>query len=267
MSSLFKSGIVGNINSEVKPFVFDGNSIILDLQNKGKIIRPLEETMQADEDVEEMLKHSSAPLNQEILDDAMDKAKEVYEDARNRATKIVDDAYVEADVIRENARQEGYDKGLEEGNMEAMRRADEYLAKLQREQDEVLSQNEKRIAEAIKESEDKVLDMACFIIEKMTGILVENYKSVMLHMINNAINDAVTGSEYVIKVSDENYAYIMDNYDRIVGSANPSISIEIFADSKLDKQNCIIESETGIVDLSMDVQVRNLITAIKMLTD
>lgn len=255
-------------NVDAKPFVFDGNSRILDLQVKNnKVIRPLEETKQADEDVDEMLKQSNEPLNQEILDDAMDKAKEVYEDARGRAAKIVEDAYTEADVIRENAREEGYAKGLEEGNMEAMRRADEYLAKLQKEQEEVLSQNEIRIAEAISESEDKVMDMACAIIEKMTGILVDNYKPVMLHMINNALNEAATGTEFVIKVSDENYAYIMDNYERIVGSANPSISIEIFSDTQLDKQNCIIESENGIVDLSMDVQVRNLITAIQMLSD
>ena len=100
----------------------------------------------------------------------------------------------------------------------------------------------------------------------MTGILVNDYKSVMLHMINNALNETETSRMFVIKVSESAYTYISDNYDRLVGAGNPNINIEVYGDSKLDVNQCIIETDNGIIDLSMDVQVRNLITAIKLLS-
>ena len=65
MSSLFKSGIVGNINSEVKPFVFDGNSIILDLQNKGKIITEINNQISG---IKTMVKNATDYINRNKSD-------------------------------------------------------------------------------------------------------------------------------------------------------------------------------------------------------
>ena len=103
-------------------------------------------------------------------------------------------------------------------------------------------------------------------IQKLTCILVDDYKPVMIYMINQVLNEDEDSRKFVIRVSEENYTYIADNADRLSGAANPGITIEIFSDTKLQKGQCQIESDTGIVDLSMDVQVRNLITAIKLLS-
>lgn len=119
----------------------------------------------------------------------------------------------------------------------------------------------------IRDAEGKIVDVACGLVEKLTGILVQEYKPVMLYMINQVLNEEDASRKFVIRVSQEHYAYISDNYDRLAGAANPSITIEVFEDSKLKPGQCLIESETGIVDLSMDVQVRNLITAIKLLSE
>lgn len=266
MSNLFKSGIVGLRNTNNKPYVLDVNNRIIEKEKLAKIIRPLEE----DNDDMELAASSETEgtvSNRKLLDDAMDKAKVLYDDARSKAKKIIDDAYTDADTIRETARQEGYNQGLEDGNMEAMKRADIYLEKLQQEQNTLMEENNKTLEETLQDAGVKIIDVACLLIEKLTGILVNDYKPVMLHMINSALSEAETSKRIIIKVSEDNYKYIADNYERIQGASNPGISIEIFGDSKLDTQNCIIESENGIIDLSMDVQVKNLINAIKLLSD
>lgn len=264
MSNLFKSGIIGLGNMNSKPYVLDANLRVIEKEASGKIIRPIEENADAES---ESAAAEDAVSNKELLDDALDKAKDLYDDAREKANKIIQDAYAEADSIRDNARQEGYELGLEEGNMEAMKRADIYLDKLQKEQNELLAENNKKMEECILDAENKIVDVACMLIDKLTGILVKDYKPVMLHMINNALNESEAGRKFIIRVSEDNYAYISDNYERLSGAANPGISIEIYGDSKLDTHNCIIESENGIIDLSMDIQVRNLITAIKLLSE
>ena len=55
------------------------------------------------------------------------------------------------------------------------------------------------------------------------------------------------------------------NKDNIYGALNPGIKLEIFEDSKLSKMQCLIETDNGIVDLSLDVQLGNLKKALKMM--
>ncbi len=268
MSNLFKSGFQGLQNISSEPFVIDVNSRVI--EKPAKIIRPLEEQNQ-EEEIEENSAQDDAVkedlASKVLLDDAMDMAKTLRDDAMLKAAKIIADAEADAENIRETARQEGYNIGLEEGSMEAMKRADNYLANMQKEQEEFIAKQDAMLEEAVIDREHKLIDLSCALIEKVTGILVRDYKPVMLHMINSALNEVETSKKFVIKVSEENYSYVEDNKERLVGAGNPNIEIEIYGDSRLEQQQCIIETDSGIIDLSMDIQTRNLITAIKLLSD
>ncbi len=252
-----------------EPFVFDGNARKIEQEKQPKIIRPLEEKIDVDDEVQEDVLSTDEvhPATKAMLDDAMDTAKSIRDDAVMQAAKIIADAKEEAEQIRTLAKEEGYNQGYEEGSMEAMKKADEYLEGLRREQDAIAAQNDKLIEQSVEDAKVKLIDFSCKIIDKFTGILVNDYRPVMFHMVNNALSEAETSKRFVIKVSESNYTYISDNYDRLVGAGNPNISIEIFGDAKLDASQCIIETDNGIIDLSMDVQVRNLVTAIKLLSE
>ena len=41
--------------------------------------------------------------------------------------------------------------------------------------------------------------------------------------------------------------------------------IELFEDAKLSRYQCSIETDNGMIDLSLDVQMDNLITALKLM--
>ncbi len=262
MSNLLKTGFQGFQSFNTEPYVIDVNSRTIKTQKEtGRIIRPLEEK------AEEEVVADDGAANKAILDDAMDMAKTLRDDARVQAAQIISDAQSEAEEIRENARKEGYQQGLEEGNMEAMKRADTYLENIHKEQEIVIQEARQQMEQELYEAQAQMVDMACMFIEKLTGMLVDEYKPVMLHIINNTLSDSDTSNKFIIKVSEKNYPYILDNKDRLVGAGNPNISIEVYGDSKLDDRQCIIESDNGIVDLSMDVQVKNLITAIKLMSE
>lgn len=260
MSSLFKSGFVNMTSGNSTPFVIDTNTRVIGGARKEP------EASAVPDEAEEISEGLKTPENQAILDDAMDKAKELRDDAREKANKIIEDAWQEAESIKENAYKEGYETGLEDGNMEAMKRADVYLANLNDEQEkikkEMLTKNEAYLDDA----EKKLINLTCELIKKISGIIVDDYKPAMLYMINNAINEVESTTKYTIKVCEDSYAYVADNSERIVGAANPNITIDIFADAKLEKGQCVIETDIGIIDLSMDVQIQNLITAFKLLS-
>ena len=265
MSNLFKSGFQGLTNISSEPFVVDANKRII--ENQPKIIRSIEEKEEIEQaEAEKTSNEATSVAGNVILDDAMNMAQTIREDARIAAAKIIADAEAEAESIRQTAKDEGYRQGLEDGSMEAMKRADNYLANIQQEQEITLRKQNEMFEERIADTEKKLVDLSCTLIEKLTGILVHDYKPVLLHIINNALSESEASRNFVIRVSEKNYQYVEDNRDRLVGSANPNINIEVFGDSKLDFQQCIIESDNGIIDLSMDIQTRNLITAMKLLS-
>lgn len=264
MSNLFKTGITGFTPIDSKPFIIESNNRIIENKKnassqgekeQGKIIRPYEERKEQEQ------------ANENSLNEAKVQAELLLQAAKAQADEIIQNANVAATEIFENAKSEGFEQGLVEGNSEAMKRADEYLLNLQREQDELVQKFDEEKNIFLKDAEEKIIDISCMLIEKMTGVLVENYKSVMLHMINSALNEEEASNKLIIKVPSESYLYISDNKERLLGATNPSILMEIYEDMKLKPGQCIIETDNGIVDLSMDIQVKNLITAIKILSE
>lgn len=259
LSNLYKSGFQNLSVKQGDTFLFDANKHRKNETPAGRVIRSVEEQNEEEE--------QSEGANSVILSDAMDKAKVLRDDAMVRAAKIISDAEEEAKQIAEQARQEGYEQGLKEGNMEAMKRADQYLSDIRKEQDVLLQKNQEELQKQVEKAEHDMVDVTCDLIAKLTGILVAEYKPVMLYMINQALSNAETSKKFIIHVAEETYPYIADNHDRLVGAANPGIEIEIYGDSKMDRGACQIDTDNGIIDLSMDVQVKNLITAIKLLSD
>ena len=260
MSNLFKTGIVSGFQKiSNEPYVIDVNS---------RIIRPIEEKMQQEED--EVAVTQNLPSGEELqamVQQAQGNADSILEDARAKAEEIIENAKLEAEQIKESATQTGYDQGFAQGKAEAMERADIYLANLQKEQEQMRAKQQDEQDKFVHDAELKLVDMSCRMIQKLTGILVDEYKPVLIYLINNALSQDDNSKNLVIKVSEDNYTYVMDNKHRLVGASNPSISMEIYGDTKLNKQQCIIETDNGIIDLSMDVQVNNLITAIKLLSE
>lgn len=258
MSNLFKSGFHNLSASE--PYIIDMNQREIKENQNVKIVRPMEE--QFPDDFAE--KNES---NKELLNDALEKATIIVDDAKEQADKIISDAEIEAGAIREQAREEGYQKGLAEGLEAAKQQVEDQVQAMRQQNAIAAKKKEEELLDELAFAEKDMVDVACGLIEKLTGILVDTYKPVMLHMINNALNNTDSSKQFIIRVASEIYPYIYDNRDRIIGAANPGVSIEIFGDAKLSSGQCMIESENGIVDLSMDVQVKNLITAIKLLSE
>ncbi|MBQ9610652.1 MAG: hypothetical protein IJV15_14570 [Lachnospiraceae bacterium] len=260
MSSLFKSGFVNFNNLDTTPYIVDGNTKVISPVNQGAGNAEKTSEEYSGEDKTDTIG------NQAFLNDALDEAKKIKEAAEAEADRIIESAHAQAEEIKENAYKAGFEQGLEEGNLEGQRRTDEYLADVKKEQEKMAAKLEEENDEYLADAEHKLVNFTCDMIEKITGILLDDYKPVMFNMINNALNEAEASLKYTIKICEDSYYYVEDNKERIVGAANPNITIDIFSDPKLEKGQCTIETDNGIIDLSMDIQIQNLITAFKMLS-
>lgn len=204
-------------------------------------------------------------ISEDVLHAAKQEADEIVNKAHDEAEQLRAQAYDESEQIKQSAQEEGYQKGYQE----ALAAAQEEIARQQDalRQQQLDFETEIRTTKdnLMKETETKMVEILCEMISNVTGIMLDDYPSVLFYMVNHAMEDMDDSKNFVIKVSSEDYKEIVSQKENIYGAQNPNISIEIFEDAKLEPLQCLIETDNGIVNLSLDVQLKNLKTALKLM--
>lgn len=201
----------------------------------------------------------------EIIQTAQAEAEAIVGKAHDEAEQLRGQAYDEAEQIRANAKDEGYRAGYEEAMEIANKEIAEKEEKLQQQKIELEQVYQEKESALLYETEHRMVDLLCQLIPSITGVMVENQKDVLLYMINAAMHDLDNSKHFVIKVSQTDYEELVERKAEIYGALNPAIHMEIFEDAKLSSMQCLIETDNGIVDISLDVQLENLITALKLM--
>ena len=188
-------------------------------------------------------------------------AEKVTADAKKEAERIIEQAKKEASLIKDEAfaqaQKKGFDEGMQKARQEARRLEEEYNKKMQQLQDE--REN------IMNELQPQIAELIAGLVEKITGILVEDKKEVILYLVEKAIKKLDKFNELNIKVSSEDYEYLTENKGLLQQAIDRDVEIHIAEDSSLLKNQCIIETDTRMIDCSLNVQLDNLITDLKLI--
>lgn len=290
LSNLIKSGFVA----------FSQNDKLIIDANQNKIIQAIDSSIQAKEDdsieeavAEAMIRDAELEgtdfsndiltmdtdqlsdgddnhvnVNQvasQILNSAKQEAEEIISNAHNEIEQLRASAYDEAEVIRSNAHEEGYHAGYEEAMSAANKEIDLQKEELEQQRKSMQEQFETFHHELIQETEHKMVEILCKMIPSVTGVVIEEQTDVLLYIINRAMEEQDAGRHFVIKLSSADYPVVVQKREDIYGASNPNIDIELVEDAKLSQYQCLIETDYGMIDLSLDVQLSNLITALKLM--
>lgn len=202
----------------------------------------------------------------EILQAAQVDADAIVSKAHDEAEQLRAEAFDEAERIKSQAKEDGYQNGYSEAIEKASVEIAQKEADLEHRMQMVEQELQERKAILTKEMENQMIDLLCRLIPSITGVVIDGQKDVLLYMINNAMHDLDNSKNFIIKVSSDDYNELLERKEEIYGALNPAIDMEIFEDSKLEPMQCMIETDNGIVDVSLDVQLDNLITALRLMT-
>ena len=71
---------------------------------------------------------------------------------------------------------------------------------------------------------------------------------------------------FVIKVSPDDYSFLINNQGKIYCAMSREVNIDIVEDVTLERNQCMIETNTGIFNCSLDIELNKLINNIKLLS-
>lgn len=249
--SVEADGFVGGLNATVVESLIaeEGEK---ETENEDEEISALTEEQEEESSVDaEDLKQ----LAEDILSDANTKADEILENARKEAEIIKKDAY-------EAAFAEADKKGYEQGKA----RAEAEYQTLISDANNELARLEKEYTERYNGMESELADTLVEVFSKVTNTIAEDNKEIVLFLINRVMNDVEATGEFLIRVSKTDYPFLVENQGKIYCASPKDINISVLEDSSLVKNQCIIETDGGIFDCSLDIQMEQLIKDIKLLS-
>lgn len=198
----------------------------------------------------------------EKLTEAMNEEKEkLLADAKREAEEIVAQAREESDVIREQARAEGERQGKEEGNVQAQVE----LARLREELQDEYDRRFLELDEQERNLEPYFAELVVSLVKKLTGVICEDKKDIILYLIGNAIKNLEKTGRISIRVSKEDMGRVSAKRATLKMIAKEVEEFEISEDSSLAQNQCMIETDNKIIDCSLDAQLQNLEEHMKLL--
>lgn len=246
-------------------------------------IRPLEEVEKEEKEARERKKEENvrrAPVKEHAadeftsgvpvvhVDDMIEEKKKQAEleaaqivmEAQEQAQAILSKAESDAEQIRNDAREEG----VEAGKTEGMSLAQSEIADIRAQLDEESDQLQREYQSAVDAMEPRYVDILCSLIRKITGVVMDEQKDVLLYLVREAMAEMEPSEHYTVRVAPED-AMSLEAHRKELAQKLGEVTVEIQEDKGLAKDECIIETDRQMVDCGIRTQLDNLVTTLRML--
>ena len=110
------------------------------------------------------------------------------------------------------------------------------------------------------------MDVLLTVFQKVTGAIADTNKGVILHLVEAVMRNSEISRDFLIRVSPDDYQFMLNNTDRLYQHASHNVRIEITEDNNMKRNQCIIETDMGVFDCSLDIQLENLSNEIRLLS-
>lgn len=190
------------------------------------------------------------------------EADEIIEKAKAEADEIIANAQSQAELICEDAKNQGYEQGKMDADLE--------LEKLKEQMQQQLADYEQQLKEEYDELksqiEPELVDVLLQVFTNAINVIGEEDQEVILRLINHVLQDTQISTDFVVRVGSDDYKFLTQNQGKIYMSLNNDIQMDIVEDASLLKNQCLIETETGVFNCSLDIQLKSLVKDLKILS-
>ncbi len=202
----------------------------------------------------------SLQINQEL-----EQAQKDLEAARNQREQLIISTEKEIEsmkatwqeekkVIENEAYQKGMDEGFRQGHKEGydnlqarLSQANEIIQKAKASHDRMVTSSERTIVEVAMKTAEKILSAK-----------LEEDPTLFLPMVKNVMEEVKGQPEVALYVHPEKYDFVHRQSDELERLITPSSHLSIYAEEELNPDACIVESQFGRLDGSIDTQLSEL---------
>lgn len=196
-----------------------------------------------------------------IIAEAKAKAKSIVQSAEMDAARLVADAGNEAEAVKKAAHEEGFKQGRNDG----VKSLNDEKQKLEAEYNEKAKELSVQYEKKVKEIEPELVEVMIDVFSSITKELSADRKDMILTLIDKVISGTEASKNYIIKVCKEDAAFLRENRDSIMKRIGRDVHLEIVEDISMKRNECLIDTDLGIYDCGLDIQLENLVKSLRIL--
>ncbi|MBR3663761.1 MAG: HrpE/YscL family type III secretion apparatus protein [Desulfovibrio sp.] len=163
------------------------------------------------------------------------KAQELLDDAQRQAQVTAQ----KAEEAYEERRQQGYSDGVMEGQMQ---------------QAEKMLETGMQAVEYLEGLERQIVEVVTTAVRKIVGEIDE--KERIVRVVRTALEQVRGRQRVLIRVSPEDEPHVHEALAPMLTLSSSNAGYEVVADQRMKPGDCTLESEMGVVDASLDVQLK-----------
>ena len=190
-----------------------------------------------------------------------DLLAEATKRAEKSVAKILEDAYAKRDTIVNTAIEESErlkKQAVEEGKREGIRQMEEKVAASLDELNRALETSQNQVAKSSSSLQKSVVDMSLEIASRIMSMRIQEDETQMAELVKTAVMAEKDKRQINIVLSEE-MTKLIDKLEWELDSVRERIPGNIrIKTNGMEKEGCRIETEEGIMDVSVSVQIENL---------
>ena len=171
--------------------------------------------------------------------------------------------------LKKRSQEEGKQQGYEEGMQMAMQELDVAKRELEaskRELEAKAKAMELEYQNLIDQLEPQFIKTITGIYEEVFKVELAGYKNILRYAIANTIRKVEGSKDFLVHVSRVDYGKMVEQKELLLNSISKQITVEFIEDATLKENECMIETNSGIFDCSIGVQLEELTKKLRLLS-
>ena len=191
-----------------------------------------------------------------------EQLKQEIEEARNELAGLQaqieqekEQAQLEIDQMKAKAFEEANEQGYQEGYRKGL----DFVQELQKQCEDERLQQEQEYQKKLEEMEPLMVDTLCDVYSHIFKVEAKEHKELVLKLLQDTLLKVDGTGSIIVHVAKEDYAYVQEQKGALLEEAGmQSGSVEIVSDAALARAQCMIETEGGVYDCSLDTELAEL---------
>ena len=188
--------------------------------------------------------------------------EELIAEAQTEIEEMRMEAEKNISFLKKRSIEEGKQQGYEEGKRVAMQELDAAKKEL----DAKAAAMEREYQKLIDELEPQFIKTITGIYEEIFRVELAGYKDVLRHAIVNTIRKVEGSKDFLVHISRADYEKIVEQKELILNQISKQVTVELVEDATLKENECMIETNSGIFDCSIGVQLEELTRKLRLLS-
>ena len=206
-------------------------------------------------DAEAASQQNASIQEQEQLKQEIEEARNELAGLQAQIEQEKEQAQLEIDQMKAKAFEEANEQGYQEGYRKGL----DSVQELQKQCEDERLQQEQEYQKKLEEMEPLMVDTLCDVYSHIFKVEAKEHKELVLKLLQDTLLKVDGTGSIIAHVAKEDYAYVQEQKAALLEEAGmQSGSVEIVSDAALARAQCMIETEGGVYDCSLDTELAEL---------